>query len=215
ALFSVVTFALPVMLALIGAVSIAGSLRLRDIVSTQGGWPWEWIAFRSPPSFLLFLFFIAAAAAPSSPSPSPTRTRALAEHAHLFVLCGVCVAVFLGGWKLPMMAPGAERTHALLSLGASLVFLAKVHVLAQLVTRGRRAISGVEIPALVGLYWQRIIPLGALALGACLAWSHLGLHPEMESLVAILDVVFLALLVARFTLRIRKSEPELRLNPFL
>ncbi len=223
ALLAVVTFELPVMIALVGAVSIAGALRLRDIVSAQGGLPWEWSAFRSPPSFLLFLALLAAAmkeriaplGAKAASDRAASRTLAAAEQLHLYLLSGLSAAVFLGGWTLPWLAPGAESASAPYAALASAAFVAKIHLLVQIVLRGRRAMNGVEVPVLVATFWRRIIPLAALSLGACLMWGRLGLHPEVEALVAVLDVVLLALLAGRLVLRMRRPEPELRLNPFL
>jgi NADH:ubiquinone oxidoreductase subunit H len=220
ALLAVVTFELPVMISLVGAVSVAGALRLRDIVSAQGGLPWEWSAFRSPPSFLLFLALLAAAmkerilGAPGS-DRAASRTLAAAEQLHLYLLSGLAAAVFLGGWTLPWLAPGAEAASAPYAALASAVFVVKTHMIVQLVLRGRRAMCGVEIPVLISTFWRRVIPLAALSLGACLMWGRLGLHPEVEALVAVLDVVLLALLAGRLVLRVRRPEPELRLNPFL
>ncbi|WP_394826312.1 NADH-quinone oxidoreductase subunit H [Pendulispora albinea] len=232
---SVVTFELPVMLALVGAVSAAGSLRLRDIVAVQGGWPWEWLAFRSPPHFLLFLAFFAAAckerlagagsagSAGAGSVASGLRSLAAAEHFHLLALAGLCVTLFLGGWTLPVLAPGVQHAEAIWAAAGSVLFLAKVHGLVHLFERGRRALVGVDAQLLVRVYWRWVLPMTALALGASLVWGYLRIHPEIQALVAAIDVVLMALLLLRVALRtvrvVRHGElkgaPEPHLNPFL
>ncbi|WP_394843284.1 NADH-quinone oxidoreductase subunit H [Pendulispora brunnea] len=221
--FTIVTFELPVVLALIGAVSIAGSLRLRDIASVQGGWPWEWIAFRSPPAFLLFLAFLASTTKERF-SPAARGIVSLAEQVHVLALAGLCAAVFLGGWTLPMLAPGAQRTNGFYALLGCVLFLAKMHGIAHLVARGRRMTSAIETRMLIGLAWRWLVPLSAAALGACMAWAYLRIHPEMESLVAAVDVVLALLLIVRLGVRtgsfgLQKvrggGTAEPHLNPFL
>ncbi|MBI5866406.1 MAG: NADH-quinone oxidoreductase subunit NuoH [Planctomycetes bacterium] len=117
----VVSYEIPMGISLLVPVMIAGSLRLSDIAgSQQGGW-FHWLAWHSPWAFLaMFLYFIASlAACKRAPFDLPEAESELvagfhteysgfrwslfffAEYAAMFLVSGLLVILFLGGWDAP------------------------------------------------------------------------------------------------------------------
>jgi len=220
----VLGFELPVGLALAAAIGDTGSLRVRDVVAMQGGWPWDFVAFRSPAQVLLFALFLLAAAAPrfearQAPEGLMQRVLGSAEHLHLVALAGIAAAVFLGGWTLPLLSPGVQRDSLFYGVLGSALFLAKVVLLIVVLSSLRRVIARVSTPELTRFTVRWMIPLGAVALGASLAWAHLRPHPEWQRFVGLADAAIFALAMVRLLYRTRLRLPgvgqEAHLNPFL
>lgn len=75
----------PGAIAVATAVQTTGSLCIREVERVQGGWPWDWLAFRSPASLLATLLLIQCARiepmlllrsrAPGSPTPPVSLER--------------------------------------------------------------------------------------------------------------------------------------------
>ena len=146
----------PAALAVAGVVVVAGSLRVQEIERSQGGVPWEWLAFRSPASLLSFALFVAALrVGPEAPTPPRTAVLALAFDAgatdavlagaaqgadrgswvdagrrvHRLLLAGLAAALFLGGWSLPGVSPAQQDARPALELIGAIVFMTKVAAL--------------------------------------------------------------------------------------
>ena len=56
----IVSYELPLLLAPVGIIMLAGTLSLNQIVANQSGWLWDWYVFQQPLAFIVF--FIAATA---------------------------------------------------------------------------------------------------------------------------------------------------------
>jgi NADH-quinone oxidoreductase subunit H len=65
----------PAALAVASVVLTSGSLRVQEIGRAQGGWPWDWLAFRSPGALLALALLLGAALG----SPAPRSGRAPLE----------------------------------------------------------------------------------------------------------------------------------------
>jgi NADH-quinone oxidoreductase subunit H len=115
----VISYELPLLLAPVGVVMLAGTLSLNQIVANQAGWFWDWYAFQQPLAFLVF--FIAATAegnrTPFDLTEADSEIVAgfateysgmrfgfffFAEYVNVFILSALTVVLFLGGWNAPI-----------------------------------------------------------------------------------------------------------------
>lgn len=142
----VVSYEVPMNLSLLVPVMIAGSLSLREIAAQQaGGWA-NWLGWHSPWSLAAMVtFFVASlAACKRAPFDLPEAESELvagfhteysgfrwsvfffAEYNAMFLVSGVLVLLFLGGWDAPWagLAPRgwAESSSALVQLAHGLLF---------------------------------------------------------------------------------------------
>ncbi len=119
AVAQVISYELPLLLAPVGVVMLAGTLSLNQIVANQGGWFWNWYVFQQPLGFLIF--FIAATAegnrAPFDLTEADSEIVAgfateysgmrfgfffFAEYVNVFILSALTVVLFMGGWNAPI-----------------------------------------------------------------------------------------------------------------
>jgi NADH-quinone oxidoreductase subunit H len=115
----VVSYELPLLLAPVGVIMLAGTLSLNQIVANQAGWFWDWYAFQQPLAFVVF--FIAAIAegnrTPFDLTEADSEIVAgfateysgmrfgfffFAEYVNVFILSALTVVLFLGGWNAPI-----------------------------------------------------------------------------------------------------------------
>jgi NADH-quinone oxidoreductase subunit H len=115
----VISYELPLLLAPVGVVMLAGTLSLNNIVENQSGWFWNWYVFQQPLAFIIF--FIAATAegnrAPFDLTEADSEIVAgfateysgmrfgfffFAEYVSVFILSALTVVLFLGGWNAPI-----------------------------------------------------------------------------------------------------------------
>jgi NADH-quinone oxidoreductase subunit H len=115
----IVSYELPLLLAPVGVVMLAGTLSLNAIVGNQAGWFWDWYVFQQPLAFLVF--FIAASAegnrTPFDLSEADSEIVAgfateysgmrfgffyFAEFVNVFVLSALTTVLFFGGWNAPI-----------------------------------------------------------------------------------------------------------------
>jgi NADH-quinone oxidoreductase subunit H len=114
-----ISYELPLLLAPVGVVMLAGTLSLNQIVINQAGWFWDWYVFQQPLAFLVF--FIAATAegnrTPFDLTEADSEIVAgfateysgmrfgfffFAEYVNVFILSALTVILFLGGWNAPI-----------------------------------------------------------------------------------------------------------------
>ncbi len=115
----IVSYEVPLTLAVIGAVMLAGSLSMVDIVKAQGPYFWRWYWL---PQILGFgIYFVAATAeANRTPFDLPEAEQELvagfnveysgmkfamfflAEFANMFTVSAIATTLFLGGWQPPL-----------------------------------------------------------------------------------------------------------------
>ena len=115
----VISYELPLLLAPVGVVMLAGTLSLNQIVVNQSGWFWDWYVFQQPLAFVIF--FIAATAegnrTPFDLTEADSEIVAgfateysgmrfgffyFAEFVNVFILSALTVILFLGGWNAPI-----------------------------------------------------------------------------------------------------------------
>jgi NADH-quinone oxidoreductase subunit H len=115
----IVSYELPLVLAPVGVIMLAGTLSLNGIVQHQAGWFWDWYVFQQPLGFIVF--FIAATAegnrTPFDLTEADSEIVAgfateysgmrfgfffFAEYVGVFVLSALTVVLFFGGWNAPI-----------------------------------------------------------------------------------------------------------------
>jgi len=115
----IISYELPLLLAPVGVIMLAGSLSLNAIVGNQAGWFWDWYVFQQPLAFIVF--FIAATAegnrTPFDLTEADSEIVAgfateysgmrfgfffFAEYVNVFILSALTVVLFFGGWNAPV-----------------------------------------------------------------------------------------------------------------
>jgi NADH-quinone oxidoreductase subunit H len=158
-----IAYEIPLLLSVLSVVFVTGTLNLSEIVAGQGNWPWQWGLAVQPVAFIIF-FICALAETNRAPFDLPEAESELtagfhteysgmgfglfflAEYANMIVVCGVCTALFLGGWKGPI-APGPWW------------FLAKVYALLAIMMWMRWTYPRVRFDQLLNIAWKWLIPL--------------------------------------------------------
>ncbi len=180
-----ISYEIPMLLALLIVAMIVGSLRLDHVVAFQAHY--EWIGFYAPFTFLMF--YIASIAelnrGPFDLPESETELVAgysteysgmrfgmffLNEYAGLTIMSMVAVTLFFGGWMGPW-------NGAVSLWGVDLVgvfwFVLKSYVLVFLLVWVRFSIPRLQADQLMGFAWKILIPLGlanTLATAAIILW---------------------------------------------
>jgi NADH-quinone oxidoreductase subunit H len=169
---AVLLFNAPFALFIVATAWWSGSLRVSDVVSLQGAWPWQWAVFKNPLLGVLALASVLSRVATErvtpglrKPSSDTARQRALSLGAWVHTLCvtGLIALLGLGGSKLPFSATSSFA----LGLGVALT-LGKASLLVLTVGLFRWVFGTTDIvsSARAGLTWLLLPSLLALALGA-------------------------------------------------
>ena len=201
----IVSYEIPVGMALMPAVLIAGSLSLQDIVRSQGGQLgiFGWNLFHNPFTFFsFFLYFIAGLAETNrTPFDIPEAESELvsgyhveytgirfaffflAEYGDMFVVSALATACFLGGWHVPFFhveaLPGLWGN--LLSLG---VFLMKALSLVVLMMWVRWTLPRLRVDQLMRMSWKYLVPLTFFNLLGVSLWLLLFRGQGIPQLIA-------------------------------
>jgi NADH-quinone oxidoreductase subunit H len=168
----------------VGAIMIAGSLRISDIVESQAGWfiP-NWNFFRQAPGFLVYLV-AATAEVNRTPFDLPEAETELvagfhteyssmrfallqmAEYVNMITVAAVGASLFFGGWLAPVPALQRVLGHDigllwfLLKMGAGLFFFIWL----------RGTLPRFRYDQLMHFGWKVLVPLAVLNILATAAW---------------------------------------------
>jgi NADH-quinone oxidoreductase subunit H len=169
-----ISYELPIGIALLAVVLIVGSLNLREIVDFQGGWP---LIVLQPVGFLVFLIAILAESN-RSPFDLPETENELvsgfmteyggikfalyfiAEYTAMVVNSAIITTLFLGGWKWPAFL---SDLHPLVGVG---LFLAKVLFVLFLYVWIRSSVPRVRYDKFMRFCWKFMVPLALANLAA-------------------------------------------------
>ncbi len=122
-----VSYEIPMGMALLIPVMVAGTLRLNEIAAAQSGGWFNWYAWHSPLTFVaMFIYFVASlASCKRAPFDLPEAESELvagfhteysgirwslfffAEYVAMFIVSGLLVILFLGAWDAPWALPAA------------------------------------------------------------------------------------------------------------
>lgn len=242
---------IPTIAAMACVVLATGSIKMDDIVAAQagqggslgevGGWPWHWFVFRNPATLILFGACMSAlvtseaqatniieeADVGSNAPGAPTTTRRLlymfGEWAHVFIVCGIVSALFLGGWQVPGVHFETVQETLGLRVLAGFLFLLKSWALVLFVVWLRQALPRLSSRgrARVSLRW--IVPTSLVCLVMATGFGELlpliGLGRNGGLVIASVTFVTSALLTAMLAWRVRSeisaTRTPLHLNPII
>lgn len=197
----------PAAFAVSSVVLMTGSLRVREIGRSQGGWPWEWLAFRSPASLLAFLLLVWSARIEiAGVFPRPVERRSgqgwtdAVCRAHRLIVAGLASALFLGGWSLPGLSAAQQDAWPALEMAGALCFAAKVAGLAIALSWTRVASAVAPDVRLRGV---GLAALSVATVVATAAWSGWGLARTEQSLASAGLLVVSAVVAVALVHRLR------------
>jgi len=167
-----ISYELPMGIALLAVVLIVGSLNVRQIVDFQAGWP---LIALQPIGFLLFLIAIIAEnnRSPFDLAESENELISgfmteyggikfalyfIAEYTAMVVNSAIVATVFLGGWKWPAVL---SNLHPLLGV---VLFLLKVLVVLFLYVWIRASVPRVRYDKFMKFCWKFMVPLALVNL---------------------------------------------------
>ena len=191
----IISYEIPLILSVVGLLLLAGTMSLNEIVLDQAGWFTDWYVFQQPLGALIF--FIAATAEANRTPFDLTEADSeivagfateysgmrfgfffFAEYVNVFVVSGLIVTLFFGGWNAPFAWP-AEWTVALnLNPGALgiglLILIAVVPLLGTLLLAAPFYLARSSMPA-----WQALVIgfvlFNLLAIVAVTGWAFVSL----------------------------------------
>lgn len=213
ALAQLISYELPLLLAVVPVIMLSGTLSTQSIVLAQGGWTFgvlpHWNIL-TPWGACAFLIFLIAALAETNRSPFdlPEAESELiaghlteysgfkyalffmAEYFGMTALCGLGVTLFLGGWQAPFVF--LEFIPSYVWFGVKLFAL----ILVLIWIRG--TLLRLRIDQLTRLSWKLLVPLALINLANAAFWS---LTADLPPLFQIARwVVSIALVVIPFAL---------------
>ncbi len=164
----IISYEVPLTLSVIGAVMLAGSLSMVDIVKAQGQYFWNWYWL---PQILGFgIYFIAATAeANRTPFDLPEAEQELvagfnveysgmkfamfflAEFANMFTVSAIATTLFLGGWQPPL--PGLSF------IPSWIWFFSKSFFLVFILMWFRWTYPRLRVDQLMNFAWKFLLPL--------------------------------------------------------
>jgi NADH-quinone oxidoreductase subunit H len=131
----VVSYEIPLTLSVVGLLLLAGTMSLNQITINQAGWFTNWYVFQQPLGALIF--FIAATAEANRTPFDLTEADSeivagfateysgmrygffyFAEYVNVFLVSGLIVTLFFGGWNAPFAWPDAWAIHLSLDPGS-------------------------------------------------------------------------------------------------
>ncbi len=213
-----ISYELPMGLALLCILLVTGTLQLDGIVKQQAA-TGVWYVFMHPiAAYLLFVSALAEAnRAPFDLAEAEQELVGgfhteyssmkfamffLAEYAHTIVASALIVALFLGGWHI-WGGPAADNLSPLAMLTRLAVFIAKVALLVGVVMWIRWTLPRFRFDQLMRVAWQSMVPVGILLLIAIAVLAAFGLHRNWLASLA----VNAGLLIVMLVLAARSREP--------
>ncbi len=183
----IISYEIPVGIALLAAVLPAGSLSMRDIVLAQSGGFWNWFIFRNPPfGFVACIIYFVAALAEVNRTPFDIPEAEselvagyhteysgmrfafffLAEYANMFLVGTIVTTLFLGGWEFPIF-PSA---FAFLN---PIIFVLKGIALVFVMMWLRWTLPRLRVDQLMYVSWKVLLPFAFACLFGVSAWMLL------------------------------------------
>jgi len=224
----------PVLVAFLGVVLTAGSVRLGEVVASQGALPWGFNAFKNPALFLAFGLVVIASIPQSQRTPGVLADADLepgvaggglmfyAEWCHLLVVSTLAAVLFLGGWQLPSgIVPEGGTSLGWQAVGA-LVLQVKTWAVAGIIVSTRWALPRVRVEQMLGVWLRWLVPATLLALGGAALWAASLHNPTLRSAEPVLGHALFGLTLGTLIkfLRsvqghVRASAAPMHVNPWL
>lgn len=210
-----ISYEIPLGLALLCALLIAGSFIPNEIIEYQA--KHGWLMFSLPLPALLF-YICGLAEANRAPFDNAEAEQELvggfhteyssmrfalffmAEYAHLVTACAFFALLFMGGYHLPLVGITSPEATGLLAVFAKIgVFVSKVVLMICFAILVRWTIPRLRYDQVMMLGWQAMIPAGMLMIVVTSIMVYLGattIVPMFAANVGMLVVI----MIARFVL---------------
>jgi NADH-quinone oxidoreductase subunit H len=187
----IISYEVPVSMTVLMVVLVTGSMSVQGIIGAQGAWPWEWLIFKSPFTFVAFFILFTGSLAEGNRTPfdipeaeselvSGYNTEYsgfrfsiffLAEYANLYLIGSLATILFLGGWQAEPLVKllGVQESWARHLLEFATYF-SKVAALMFVVIQLRWTLPRVRIDQLMSLCWKYLVPACFVNLLAMSLW---------------------------------------------
>jgi NADH-quinone oxidoreductase subunit H len=186
-----ISYEIPAGLAVLTVVAVSGTLNMQNIVSQQGGWPWQWFFFSNPFTFIAFFIFFASILAEGNRTPFdlPEAESELVagylieysgmrflfflftEWANVWTMSALLTTLFLGGWQIPgiadlgaMIAAAPLAGKVLWTAASIAVFFIKTSVFVFIVIWVRWTLPRLRVDQLMIMCWKYFVPIGFVCL---------------------------------------------------
>jgi NADH-quinone oxidoreductase subunit H len=163
-------------LSVIPVFLLVGNLNLSSVIGYQTGHLYNWLIFKQPIAFIVFLVaaFAETNRLPFDMPECETELVAgynteyssmkfalffMGEYSNMIVSSAMMVTLFLGGWTLPWFGLDQPAASVWMGILSIVIFLAKVGVLMVLFIWIRWMLPRFRYDQLMNLGWQRFIPL--------------------------------------------------------
>ena len=178
-----ISYEMSLCLCLITAVILTQTMQISGIVEAQHG-PWNWLIFRGHvPAIIAFLTFLVAGNAEANRGPfdmaeAESELTAghhteysgmgfgffyLAEYLNLFIISGIAVTVFLGGWE--PICIGVKGFDMVMEYIPGIVwFMGKTFFIVWILMWIRWTFPRLRIDQILKLEWKYIMPLSLINL---------------------------------------------------
>ena len=200
----IVSYEIPVSLCIMPVILISGTLQVGQIVQQQG-WAWSselvsqnhfWNVFHNPFTFISFFLLIVAGLAETNRIPfdlpeaeselvSGFNTEfsgmrfglyALGEFVEVFVMAGIAVTLYLGGWHIPFV--NLENLWVKLPTGLIAiiqfhVFMIKLLLIVFVVMWVRWTLPRLRVDQLMSFCWKGLVPLALINVLGTIVWMIL------------------------------------------
>lgn len=199
----IISYEVPVTISALMIVLISGGLSFGHFVESQGGGIFSWNLFHNPFAFIGFFVFFVGMLAETNRAPfdlpeaeselvSGYHTEytgmrfglfALAEYIEVFVLSGVAVSAFLGGYKVPFdLGEGAffvktlhlpeiigKNIGQILQIGS---FVTKTLAMYYVVIWVRWTLPRIRVDQVMTICWKYLTPIALFNLIGTAVWLY-------------------------------------------
>jgi NADH:ubiquinone oxidoreductase subunit H len=211
----------PPLVAVACVVLATGSLRMQEIARAQGGWPWEWLAFRSPAAPVALALLLSSMRidfdADGRRSQGPWLQAVF--RAHRIVVAGLASVLFLGAWSLPGVTFAEQDARPILQFAGLACLMAKTVVVLSAMAWSRWALTPMPLPERSQWTALWLIPAGLLAFGTTALWSfwspRSAAQLTMTGSLLIAALLGAGAIVHRLRHGLLAGASEARLSPFL
>ncbi len=193
-----VSYEIPIGIAFVAVIVCAGSFSLQEIVTQQRGWFWHWFVLENPFLTILAVMYLVASLAECKRAPfdlpeaeselvSGFHTEYtgmrfglffLSEYAAMYLVSGVAVVIFFGGWwaGIPILDDIGlgENASPIEALGGFLlkavVFVSKAVLLVFVQIWVRWTLPRVRLDQMMHICWKVLLPISLVCLVGSTLW---------------------------------------------